>query len=84
MTCYGRVQGVFYRASTKEMADKLGLCGWVKNQENGTVLIHAEGSSKQVDELLAWCCKGPLLASVSNVETVLVPKENFGNFEVRY
>ena len=48
---YGKVQGVFYRATTKTVADDLGLTGWVKNEADGSVTIIAEGS--KVDELIS-------------------------------
>ena len=47
----GKVQGVFFRASTREVAEKLGISGTVRNLPNGSVLIHAEGSQSQLDQL---------------------------------
>lgn len=61
---YGKVQGVFFRASTKEQADKLGLKGWVKNRPNGSVLMEVTGESDSIDALLAWCHNGPMMAKV--------------------
>ena len=55
---YGKVQGVFFRASTKDKAIELGLKGFVRNQPDGTVEVIAEGSEKQLQELVAWCHEG--------------------------
>ncbi|MEL6556795.1 MAG: acylphosphatase [Bacteroidota bacterium] len=66
--CFGLVQGVFYRASTKEQANRLGLKGWVKNLPDSSVLINVYGKSSAVNDLINWCKKGPFLAKVSKVE----------------
>ena len=64
----GHVQGVFFRASTRERATDLGLTGWVKNRVDGTVEIVAEGPRDALGDLLAWCEDGgPELAEVSSV-----------------
>ena len=64
----GRVQGVFYRASTVQEAARLGLVGWVRNEPDGSVLIEAQGEREGVEHLLAWCGKGPPGARVSRVD----------------
>ena len=64
----GRVQGVFYRASTVQEAARLGLVGWVRNVPDGSVLIEAQGEREGVEHLLAWCGKGPPGARVSRVD----------------
>ncbi|GJM16117.1 MAG: acylphosphatase [Thermodesulfobacteriota bacterium] len=56
---YGKVQGVFFRASTKDKAVELGLKGFVRNKPDGTVEVISEGSGKQLQELVAWCHEGP-------------------------
>jgi len=81
--CFGRVQGVFYRASTKEKADELGLLGWVKNEPEGTVLIHVEGTKENVDELINWCRRGPQFARVDKVDFWEEEEEGSASFEVR-
>ena len=63
----GRVQGVFYRASAKDEAEKLGISGWVKNRREGNVEILAEGGELVVKELIEWCKKGPPHAKVKEV-----------------
>ncbi len=64
----GRVQGVFYRASTCDRAAELGLVGWVRNCADGSVELEAEGPREQVDQLVAWCRRGPAGARVTGVE----------------
>ena len=68
MIIHGRVQRVFFRASTEAKAQSLGLSGWVLNRPDGTVELVAEGSRPALDELLAWCGHGPPRAMVQNVE----------------
>jgi len=63
----GRVQGVWYRASTKQKAEELELTGWVKNTVEGNVEAVFEGDESKVNEMIAWCWKGPPLAKVADV-----------------
>jgi acylphosphatase len=63
----GRVQGVFYRASTKNMAEQLGLKGWVRNTSDGLVEAVFEGEETAVKDMISWCHKGPRSAEVSDV-----------------
>ncbi|MGH7829618.1 MAG: acylphosphatase [Candidatus Binatia bacterium] len=63
----GRVQGVFFRASTVEEATRLGLKGWVRNCPDGFVESVAEGEREKIDEFVAWCRHGPRGARVQNV-----------------
>jgi acylphosphatase len=65
----GQVQGVWYRASTKEKAEELGLTCWVKNIAHGNVEAVFEGDESTVNEMIAWCRKGPPLAQVADVKT---------------
>jgi len=65
----GRVQGVFYRASAQREARQLGLTGWVKNRQDGTVEVVAEGEEDQVKDFLSWSQSGPTTARVDNVDT---------------
>ena len=64
----GRVQGVFFRASTKEQADKLGLRGRAVNLPDGRVEVLAVGDSDAVARLAEWLRHGPRMARVSHVE----------------
>ncbi len=83
---YGVVQGVWYRASTRDQANRLGgLTGWVRNRVDGSVELMAEGPEDTLGRLLAWCRKGPPGASVDEIlETWAEPKGEFSQFHVRY
>jgi acylphosphatase len=78
----GRVQGVWFRAGTREQALLLRLSGWAKNCSNGTVEIHAEGEREILDKLITWCRKGPPLAQVSNLDIEWVQSQGLTTFEV--
>jgi acylphosphatase len=78
----GKVQGVFYRASTKAVADQLGVRGTVRNDASGDVIIEAEGEPAMLDLFLDWCHEGPQDAEVSTVETNEGELKNYRNFEV--
>ena len=64
----GQVQGVFFRDSTRQKAQELGLAGWVKNTPEGRVEALFEGPSDRVREMVRWCEEGPQQASVENVD----------------
>jgi len=64
----GRVQGVFFRHSTREQAVELEVSGWVRNRSDGTVEVVAEGEREQLEKLLAWCQQGPPSARVISVD----------------
>jgi acylphosphatase len=66
----GSVQGVWFRDSTRRKANELGVYGWVKNRYDGAVEVLAEGNGDAVDELIAWCHKGPPRATVRNVDVM--------------
>ena len=81
---FGRVQGVFFRATTQQQAAGLQLAGWVRNRRDGTVELVAEGPAEQVDALIAWCHDGPPMARVDRVEhTRTEPIGLTGGFDVR-
>lgn len=69
----GKVQGVYFRASTAKKANALGLVGWVRNLEDGRVELLAQGPPDTLDGLLQWCQKGPVLARVVNVYHEMAP-----------
>lgn len=79
---HGKVQGVFFRAAAKEKADELGVKGYVKNQEDGTVLIEAEADRETLGSFLEWCEDGPDQAQVEEVEKFQKGLQNFGEFEI--
>jgi acylphosphatase len=72
---FGRVQGVFFRDRTRQTARGLGVCGFVRNCEDGSVEVVAEGSAEAVESLVAFLRCGPPLARVSRVE---LEEEEFG------
>ncbi|MGQ9499176.1 MAG: acylphosphatase [Dissulfurimicrobium sp.] len=81
----GKVQGVFYRASTMDEAIRLGLTGWVKNLADGRVELVAEGPPEAIDALISWCKKGPPHARVTNIEIdEQVPTGEFKRFLIDY
>ena len=63
----GRVQGVFFRHHTQEMAFRLGVKGWVKNRRDGSVEAAFEGDRERVDQIIRWCRLGPPEARVTEV-----------------
>ena len=68
----GDVQGVFYRASAKKMAEELGVTGWIKNTKDGNVESIISGTDEQLNRFTSWCRNGPAKATVTGyVETVL-------------
>src|SRR3989344_6104461 len=80
----GRVQGVFYRASAKRVADQYGLTGFARNLPDGRVEIVAEGSEAGLRALLDWCYRGSLLAHVDGLsfEWSNIEMSKYLNFEI--
>ena len=64
----GTVQGVFFRSSAAETAGDLGVTGWVRNREDGSVEMVVEGADDAVDRMVDWAGRGPEQAEVSDVE----------------
>ena len=64
---YGIVQGVNFRFSTRQEAQRLGLKGWVRNRKDGSVEAVAEGSDDEISKFISWCHTGPQMAKVTNV-----------------
>ena len=79
----GRVQGVFYRATMREQARRLGVTGWARNEPDGTVRAHVEGSGEALAELLHWCADGPPSARVDEVRRRESEPEATGDFDIR-
>jgi acylphosphatase len=78
----GEVQGVFFRATAKKVADELGIKGWIKNTDDGDVEAIVTGDEKQIDKFINWCKEGPEKAEVEDV-TVTQEKETFfTDFEI--
>ena len=82
ITVTGKVQGVFFRASTKAVADQMGVKGLVKNQKDGSVYIEAEAGETFLEMFIDWCKEGPEKAKVENVAIVDAELKNYRNFEV--
>ena len=82
ITVSGKVQGVFYRQATLEIAQQLGLKGFVRNESNGNVYIEAEGTAEQLNKLVEWCKKGPARAVVSDVKVEEGEIKNYSSFEI--
>jgi acylphosphatase len=79
----GKVQGVYYRQSTQRKAEALGLKGYVQNEQDGSVFVHVEGQQAQVDELIAWCKRGPDAAAVAAVAVQPAEYAGYTSFDIR-
>lgn len=83
ITISGQVQGVFFRQSAKQKADRLGLTGLVRNEVDGTVYIEIEGDQENLKNFIAWCHQGPEYAKVDRLETHEAKDiKNFVNFTI--
>jgi DNA ligase D-like protein (predicted 3'-phosphoesterase) len=82
-TVRGAVQGVGFRDATVRRAKRLKVMGWVRNAEDGSVLVHAEGSKRPVEELVSFLREGPRGARVAEVEVEQVAVEGHEQFAVR-
>ena len=80
----GNVQGVFYRANTRDTARELGVDGWVRNLEDGRVEAVFEGPEPAVEELIDWCHEGSPAADVSEVDVEYEQPTGLDGFEVRW
>jgi acylphosphatase len=78
----GIVQGVFFRASTKEKADQLGIQGNVRNEHDGSVAIIAEGDDAAIEEFIEWCRKGPRLSRVDKCVVTESPVLHSKGFQI--
>ncbi len=79
----GKVQGVWFRASTRDKAREVGVNGFVRNEPDGSVYAELEGEESDVQELIDWCHKGPERARVEEVEVEEGSSKGFDDFEVR-
>ena len=81
----GRVQGVFFRATTRDEANKRGVQGWVKNLRDGRVEAIFEGEEERVKEMIDFCHEGSSASRVEDVEFEWEEyKDEFDGFEIRY
>ena len=81
----GRVQGVFFRTTAKELADELGVTGWIRNLSDGRVEAVVEGEEDKLKEMIDFFKKGPPLARVDKVEIIEEEyKGEFNTFMIKY
>jgi acylphosphatase len=80
---HGRVQGVFFRDSTRQRARREGVAGWARNRADGTVEVVLEGGSEAVARVAAFCERGPRGARVDRVEVSSERSEGLHGFEIR-
>lgn len=81
--CYvtGKVQGVWFRASTAEQAERLAITGWARNLPDGRVEVLACGEREKISELVAWLKVGPPLAQVTDVVYEELPEQEMQGFK---
>lgn len=81
----GKVQGVYYRATTREEAQERGVEGWVKNLEDGRVEVVFEGETDDIEDMVEWCHEGSSAARVEDVEVEWKDATGeFDGFGIRY
>ena len=80
----GRVQGVWFRESTRRMATETGVTGWVKNLPDGSVEALFEGPAEKVASAVDWCRKGPDRAFVASMEQFAEEPKGLTEFQIRY
>ena len=80
---FGRVQGVYYRASAQQKAIELGLKGYVCNLSDGSVRLDVVGPEARVQEMELWCMNGSPLAKVDRVEAEEIEMEEYAGFDIR-
>ena len=80
----GKVQGVFFRASTKEKADSGNISGFVRNEADGAVYIEAEGEEENLRNFVQWCHRGPKQAHVERCEVKEGALVGFGRFVIEH
>jgi acylphosphatase len=80
---YGRVQGVFFRDSTRRQSEKTGVAGWVRNRSDGAVEAVFEGDDDAVSQIVDWVREGPGHADVERVEVTEEEPEGISGFHVR-
>lgn len=80
----GQVQGVYYRANTRDEATSQGVDGWVKNLDDGRVEAVFEGPRRAVDAMIEWCHEGSPRAKVRDVDAEYEEPEGLTGFDIRY
>ena len=82
ITVQGKVQGVFFRASAKQIAELLGIRGLIRNEKNGDVSIDAEGDEEALVKFIQWCHHGPANAEVKHVSVRQGVYLHYKTFEI--
>ena len=82
LTIKGKVQGVFYRATAKDVADLTGIKGWVRNLPDNNVEIIATASEELLQKFINWCKQGPPKAKVEEVIVEDIDLEEFNGFRI--
>ncbi len=80
---HGKVQGVYFRQSARQKAQELNISGRVRNCDDGSVEVEAEGEEEDMNKFIEWCHKGPAAALVDAVEIKTTAEKFFNGFEVR-
>ena len=78
----GKVQGVFFRAEAREIAEANKISGWIRNTDDGKVEAQITGEDNAVEEFISWCKDGPEKAKVENVLVTNTNVKKFDKFEV--
>ena len=82
---HGRVQGVWFRGSTQQKANELGITGWVKNTLEGNVELEAHGEKVQLEVFIAWLFKGPKYSKVKHVDVEWIGSNTqFSSFNIKH
>lgn len=85
MNFKGRVQGVFFRANTRDFANQIGVTGWVRNLPDGSVEAVFEGDKEKIEKLIDWCKTRQPIGRVSDTKISWEDyKGEFEGFEIRY
>jgi len=82
LTIKGKVQGVFYRATAKDVADLIGVKGWVRNLPDNNVEIIATASEETLQKFINWCKQGPPKSKVDDVIVETLDLEEFNGFRI--
>lgn len=80
----GRVQGVGFRYSAVNKAERLQISGYVRNMPDGSVYMEIEGAPEKVEQMLAWCYQGPRTAWIDQVREYKEPPKGYKGFSVKY
>jgi acylphosphatase len=80
---HGFVQGVYFRDTTRRLAQQRGVAGWVRNRPDGAVEAVFEGETDAVESMVRWCEQGPRGAQIDGIDVFDEPPEGLQRFEVR-